>query len=269
MWIISSRRDFSDPDTLSLSGDLFREIDFFNDDSVLSEGSDFKVVSPVIQGKTVLLLVHGYNNEQEEVHDAYEVIEQNITANLGQQYDVIIGYSWPGGNTALDWYSAKRRANAVARRFRFLLQNLSQSAQGVDVMSHSLGARVVLKGLKQATAPNGQLVRNYFCTAAAVDNEIFEPGEEFHDCIRKIGSIFIFHSKKDEVLACSYRVAEFDRALGLSGPEDKEFIQNQANIYVVNCKRKIESHGAYKRSNAMYNYMAAVLNGQLTKFKTL
>ena len=270
MLIISSRRDFSDPNVLSNSGHSFREIDFLNDDTVVRSFQDFGEFSKVIQGN-ILLLVHGYNNEQGEVYDAYSVIQEKIRNRLGQEYHLVIGYSWPGGDAALDWYPSKRRANAVGRRFRFLLQNLSPLVQGIDVMSHSLGARVVLKALKQAPPTNnGPLVRNYFNMAASVDNEVFEPGEEFHDCIGKIGSIFVFHSKKDGILASMYRVAELDRALGLSGPEDKAFVQNQApSLYVINCKKEIESHGSYKHSDALYSYISRALNGQTTQCETL
>ena len=269
MLIISSRRDFSDPDALSNLGHSFRDIDFSND-AVVRSFQDIADFSQAIQGN-ILLLVHGYNNEQEDVYDAYSVIQEKIRNRLSHQYDLVIGYSWPGGDDALDWYTSKRRANAVARRFRFLLQDLSPLVRGIDVMSHSLGARVVLKALKQAPLTNGgPLVRNYFSMAASVDNEVFEPDEEFHDCIRNIGSIFVFHSKKDGVLGVMYRLSELDRALGLSGPEDKAFVQYRVpSMYVINCKREIESHGGYKHSDALYSYIAKALKGQATQFETL
>ena len=221
MYIISSRRYFSDPDRLSASGHTIREIDFSND-SVSHSFKDFGEFSARISGQRLLLLVHGYNNEQDEVYDAYSVIERKVQSHLNNEYDLVIGYSWPGGDTELDWWSSKRRANAVARRFRFLIHTLVASAHALDMMSHSLGARVIFKALKQASTINGNsIVRNYFCTAASVDNEVLEMGEEFHTAIDKFDGIYVFHSRKDEILYYAYRAAEFDQALGLSGPEDK------------------------------------------------
>ena len=214
------------------------------------------------------MLVHGYNNEQDEVYDAYSVIEQKIGEHLSDEYDVILGYSWPGGDKVHEWRAAKKRANAVARRFRFLIEKMSANVQALDVMSHSLGARVVLKALKQsAKVP---LLRNYYCTAPAVDNEVLEKNEEFHESVTKSEGLFVFHSKQDSVLAGAYRAAEFDNALGLYGPEDKQYIQKRTeNIYVANCKKHIDSHGAYKRSDAMYSYISSVLVKKPAKFKTL
>lgn len=265
MIIISSRKSFSNPDRLSDSGHEIKDINLSND-AVVSQLTSPELLQ-MLTNRKVLMLIHGYNNEQDEVHDAYAVIEQNVQQHLADQYDFVLGYSWPGGDQGLDWWASKRRANAVARRFRFLLETLSASAADLDLMSHSLGARVVLKALKHT---NAKLVRNYYCTAPAVDNEVLERGEEFDDSVDKVESLYVFHSKKDGVLAGVYRVAELDNALGLYGPEDRQYILNSArNVYVANCKKRVESHGAYKRTPAVYGYILAALNGRKPRFKTL
>lgn len=267
MLIISSRKKFNDPDKLKSHGHGFKEINLLTDLSVrdLQEDEFLNEVS----GKNVLLLVHGYNNEQDEVYDAYTVIENKLSEHTSNKYDLVIGYTWPGGDKGIEWYSSKRRANSVARRFRSLISSMSKKANSIDIMSHSLGARVVLKALKQAD--NKIIIRNYFCMAAAVDNEVLEKGEEFHSSAGKSERIFVFHSKKDGVLSVAYRMAEWDNALGLYGPEDKAYIQNRAKtIFVANCKKVVGSHGAYKRSNAIYKYINKVLTKVPTKrFVTL
>jgi len=135
-------------------------------------------------------------------------------------------------------------------------------------MSHSLGARVVFKALKQAK--DDTVIRNYFCMAAAVDNEVLEQNEEFHLSISKAKNVFIFYSKNDEVLSIAYKVAEWDNALGLYGSEDKSYIQKQAkNIYVINCKKVIASYGDYKRTKDIYKYINRVLTKRTAKFVTL
>ncbi|NOG47121.1 MAG: DUF726 domain-containing protein [Calditrichaeota bacterium] len=267
MLIISSRKNFDDPDNLSKKGHLFKKIDLTSD----SEIKDFKNEEEFIdeiKKQRVLLIVHGYNNEQDEVYDAYSVIESKVNQHLQNEYDLVIGYSWPGGDKGLEWWSSKRRANSVARRFRRLIENISEKVETLDIMSHSLGARVVLKALKQSEKT--KIIKNYFCLAAAVDNEVLEKGEEFVDSVSKIDALFVFHSKKDEVLATVYRLAEFDNALGLHGPEDKDYIENKTkNIFVVNCKKKIKNHGGYKRSDAMYGYIQEIHLKKPLKFFTL
>ncbi len=218
----------------------------------------------------MLLLVHGYNNEHDEVLDAYQTVERQVTTQLAGQYDHVLGYSWPGGDYRLEWFAAKSRANAVAARFRRLIRTIAGTAATLDVMSHSLGARVVLKALRGMQA-NGQPVRNYFCLAAAVDNEALEEGKEFAESVNHTEAMFVLHSNKDGVLTVAYRVAEFDRALGLSGPEDKAYIENNtANVFVLNCKNKVDRHGAYKHSVDVYTYMLRALGPiGVPRFETL
>ena len=177
--------------------------------------------------------------------DSYQVIEQQAMVHLANAYDMVLGYSWPGGDQKLDWWQAKKRANAVARMFRFLLDSLAGDAGAVDVMSHSLGARVTLKALKGSP---GRIVRNYFCTAPAVDNECFESDEEFADAIPSCERVYIFHSSRDEVLRFAYASSERDLALGLYGPEDKTYIEVATRtVFVANCKKVVSNHGGARR----------------------
>ena len=270
MYIISSRLNFSNADDLLPSGHIIREIDL-RDDSLVGSFSDIDELLPNISGRRVLMLVHGYNNEQDEIYDAYSIIEEKVRTHLGSKYDDIIGYIWPGGDSRLEWSPAKRSANAIARRFRLLVRCLAQSASSFDLMSHSLGARVILKAMKQVVGNNGEIfVENYYCTAASVDDEVLEKEEEFHNAIDKFGKILVFHSRRDGVLSFAYRLAEGDTALGLSGPEDKSYIETHtSNIFVVNCKKKIKKHGNYKHSDELYLYILRSLNDQVTKFETL
>lgn len=265
MFIISAREKFNNPDRLKNSGHVYKEIDLERDEVINSFETQDDFLAK-IKDKKVLILVHGFNNEQDEVYDAYSIIEQKVNAQV-DDYDHVIGYSWPGGDRGIEWYSSKRRANAVARRFRFLLDNLAQHAEFVDVMSHSLGARVVFKALKES---ENKTVRNYFCTAPAVDNEVLEKGEEFSASLTSIGSLFVFHSKKDGVLSSVYRAAEWDNALGLYGPEDKSYIQHKTkNVFVVNCKHVVSRHGGYKKADEMYRFITSSLVKKPAKFKTL
>ena len=270
MYIISSRLDFSNPDDLMPSGHTIREIDL-RDDSNARSFSDVDEFLKLISRRRLLMLVHGYNNEQEEIYDAYSIVDEKIRIHLSDEYDDVVGYVWPGGDSKLDWWQAKRSANGVARRFRRLVAGLSGSAASLDLMSHSLGARVIFKAMKQAEANNGKMpIRNYFCTAASVDDEVFEPGEEFHGAVDRFAQVYVFHSRRDRVLKLAYGIAEGDVALGLSGPEDKSYIQNSTkNVFVINCKRKVGKHGHYKHSDDLYSYVARAFAKRPRRFVSL
>ncbi|MEM9770751.1 MAG: alpha/beta hydrolase, partial [Cyanobacteria bacterium P01_D01_bin.73] len=178
MLIISARRNFSNSDYFSDNTFSVREIDL-QSDTVINGNITNDQFSEMVKGKKVLLLVHGYNTEEDEVYDAYAVIERRIEHHFNDVYDLVLGFSWPGGDQAWEWKQAKSRANGAGRRLRFLLE--SMHCEVIDIMSHSLGGRVVLKALKYSGRK--ALIRNYYCTAAAVDDECLEPGEEFFRAI--------------------------------------------------------------------------------------
>ena len=267
MIIISSRENFVDPDRISATGHIIREIDL-DKGKTLRENIVFPDLLKELKNKNVLILVHGYNNEQFEVYDAYQIIENQINKLIPGIYDYVIGYSWPGGDQALEWWQVKSRSNSIARVFRFLIEDLAKSASSLDMMTHSLGGRVGLKALKECSSQN--VIRNYFCTAAAVDNECLEPGEEFYESVSSCNRLFVFHSARDRILKKMYSAAEWDMALGLYGPEDKNYISNNAKIiYVANCKKIISYHGGYKKAVQMYKYIGECQSKNPSKFKML
>lgn len=266
MIIISSRKNFDTPDEISSDGHHVREIDLNNNN--LIDTLDISSLIEKIRNKKVLILVHGYNNKQLEVYDAYQTISRKINDIVPNEYDHVIGYTWPGGNKGYKWEKAKSTANDAAKLFSSLIETISKSSTHLDLMSHSLGARVCMSALKKT--PDLQLVRNYYCTAAAVDNESLELGKEFSDSVISCGRIFIFHSFRDGVLRLIYEAAEKNKALGLYGPEDKNYIYHEAEmIYVINCKEHITNHSSYKKENAIYKYIKKYQTINPMKFKTI
>ena len=262
MLIISSRENFVDADHLARRNEV-REIDL---PSYRAINYDLDLPK-ILSGKKVLILVHGYNNDQIEIYDAYNSIEQTISTLLPGKYDYIIGYAWPGGDSGKSWWYAKKKAEGAAQLFGELLNSLSCSA--IDVMSHSLGAAVTLGALLQGQSK--KLIRNYFCTAPAVDNESLEPGRKYHNSLSVLDKIFIFHSVEDDVLRKLYTAAEWDHALGLRGPEHRNFVltRDGDGVFVANCKRVVKHHSDYKKCLPLYQYMQSSMSGLPAKFVTL
>ena len=274
MIIISARKDFTNPDELlpETKPDQFKIINLSQSeipDSELSE-SDFL---QKLSNKRILMLVHGYNSAHGKMCKAYYTIEKNVEKYVKNQYEIVIGYSWPGGGSRLNWKLAKENADKTAKRLKILIKNISGVLKSpsniqLDIISHSLGARVILEMLKQLSKEDlgWQPVRNYFCMAAAVDNEVLEPDEKFHASTSQINNIYIFHSKHDKPLRSAYRAAELDRALGVHGPEHSD--QLGKNIYIVNCKNRVKGHGAYKETASVYKYIQTVLTNKQSINKT-
>ncbi len=213
------------------------------------------------------MLIHGYNNEEDDVVRAYAIIDKHINTYVSNHYDIVIGYTWPGGDDPLDYFSAKRRSGAVSRRVSWWLSDINSSAKCLDVMTHSMGSRVAFLSIQNPK----EKIRNLFTMAAAIDNESIQINEPFYSSTQLCGKVYVFHSKNDPVLATAYQVSEWDSALGLTGPEDTaDIINNSKNVKVINSKNLIRVHGGYKTCVPIYLHINNALNGSLThQFVTL
>lgn len=268
MIIFSARNNFWNSDNLSLEiEDAVSEVDLETgqkkDDVTKND------VFSSIENKKVLILVHGYNSEKEEVIGAYSLIEKHHN-KIWKKYDQIIGYIWPGGNYELDYFSAKNRSGAVSHRFKVLLKEMLTHCNEVGIMGHSLGCRVLLKAVDILKESGYSKTANMelYLTAAAVDNESLEKGERYFEATEMADMTYVFHSKNDPVLSFAYRLVEWDRALGLSGPENPAETLNV--VKVVNCKKRVKKHGDYKRCEPLFEYLTKELSGSPSdKFTSL
>lgn len=267
MYIISSRKDFwNNNEIIDGLEDEIHEVDLQTFAMTTKEQGDYE---KLIQGKKVLLLIHGYNNEPRDVMRAYDIIEQNTKSIIGY-FDVVVGYTWPGGDDPGDYFSAKNRAAAVVNRCKLLLKSTMDECTELGVMSHSMGCRISLMAyerLQNENYPKADRIWQYLM-AAAVDNESIETGERYYDATVYDNNTYVFHSKNDSALSLGYRFLEWDRALGHSGPENVADIH--ATTKVANCKRVIKSHGDYKRTPQIYEYIKNELSGTASaQFSTL
>lgn len=270
MLLVSSRQAF-------WSATEFADIDEIRDvllsdpnpasDKPLTETEYFAKIANL----RLLLLVHGYNNTEDDVNLAYARIEKAIGKQVAGRYDAVIGYTWPGGALGLSYPIARARANSAGPRLASWIQKIARKAKTLDVMGHSLGARVGLKALGESFKNPAKPVRNLYLFAAAVDNESIEKGEEFHEATRRAENVIVMHSKKDRTLKL-YGIGDallpwqwldlFDPALGYSGPEDPgDIIDFSPHVKVVNGKAQELDHGDYKDHPAVYGYLRDYLAG--------
>ena len=267
MLIISARKNFWDSNRLtSKKKDPIRDVDL---DTLDGQPIRRKELIETIEDEKVLLLIHGYNTEAEDLARAYQIIE-NHHGNEIAHYDHVVGYAWPAGDDPTDYFSAKNRAGAVSRRARASVELLLAHCREVGIMSHSMGCRVTLLVLNELADQGFQRqakLTNFF-TASAVDNEAIEQDERYFHGSRYPDAAIVFHSRHDQVLSIAYRAAEWDRALGYSGPEDPAAIDPKVRI--VNCKQRVSAHGAYKRTPEVFRHIRAELSGtQFPQFVTL
>ena len=270
MIFISSRKNFWEPIAFSTK-EAIRNIDLNNASDQGTEMSEADFTT-AITGKKLLLLIHGYNNKESAIRSSYNKIENMMTTHgllgPGATYDMIIGYAWPGGDLALSYAFAKKRAEKAAPRVQKMLLSIASNASALDINTHSLGARVALQALKGVP---GTHIRGLYLLAPAVDDESIENGEKFYSSTQACQKAYVFHSKFDPVLQKWFVLGDFDRALGANGPEDPaSIINHSANVKIVNCKNHVKSHSGYKDEPRVYQYLLNEFTGTpVAQFYTL
>ena len=271
MIIISSRKNFADSEDFS-DQDEAADLTLGPGGSILGHQTlEPAEVGKAVAGRSVLMLIHGYNNVLADVLRAYSLIEEKNTALLGESaYDIVIGYAWPGGDTTEDYFGARRRTSVAGLRFTSWLPTLA-SAASVDVMTHSMGTRVLLRGMEPGVPAKSARVRHHLATASAVDNDSIDYDQPFYAATQYTSSTWVFYSKRDPVLRYWYKYGELDLldiALGLTGPDDPAKIARYSkNVRAVNCRKYVGEHGDYKKRDEVYEFIRKILANRHPKNK--
>jgi esterase/lipase superfamily enzyme len=242
----------------------------------LSNTAQFETIgeaelADAVADRHVLVLVHGYRNPIRNVATAYRKVETELRQRglIGPgNYDLALGFLWPGFITRAGFFAAVPWANRSAAHFRELMKLLNSSAHTVDIQTHSLGARVALQAL---TFEHEVFADNLLLTAPAVDNECLEPDKEFHTALASCRRCIVYHSARDQVLRFGYVIGGLDRALGFKGPEHPAAIDKECpEVFVVNCSAVVSSHGGYRASGEVYDQWTRVMaDVPLSRFETL
>jgi esterase/lipase superfamily enzyme len=272
MILISCRKNFTDSRVFA-DQNAIRNYPFLPDLDQFDELDETNLASQM-QGKHVLILIHGFRNPIKNVAEAYQrLLTGLIDAGLmgSPNYDLTLGFVWPGFETALGFFPAVPFANRAAGYFRRLLELASLNARTVDVQTHSLGARVVLQTLGGGTEG---FIDNLMMTSPAVDDEVLEPGREFHRALQECRRCLVYHTEKDRVLKFAFRIGdvpEFDRALGWKGPQHPLIIETDCpEVFTIDCQKVVRSHGGYRTSGPYYEHWGRVLGEiPLPRFETL
>jgi len=268
MILVSCRKHF---DSNQLFGDLHlrRYADLSNTQQFeeITEGT----LADEVTDRHVLVLVHGYRNPLKNVAAAYKKLESELRTRglIGPgNYDLAIGFLWPGFATHIGFFAAVPWANRSASYFRSLMQLLNSNAHTVDIQTHSLGARVALQALN---FEHEAFADNLMLTAPAVDNECLEPKQEFNNALASCRRCLVYHSGRDSVLKIAYRIGSIDKALGYKGPEHPAIIETECpEVFVVDCTAVVNSHGGYRAASEVYDQWTRVLDETpLPRFEAL
>lgn len=211
---------------------------------------DVNRVADRLSGKRVLALLHGYNVD--DPFDPYLRVAANLRIHCPDAYDEIIGVTAPLSRLSLAFLLAWTRAPEAGQRLASALLWSCADAASLDVEGHSLGCRVALEALSC-----GLRVRNVILAGAAVDNESIHRDQKYGEAIDQAEHALIAYSRRDDVLRRAYPLARWDRALGLTGPEDVSRVA--PHVMSVDLQDSIPAHSAYKNSADFYAAWRALL----------
>jgi hypothetical protein len=177
-----------------------------------------------IRGRDLVLAAHGFNVSREEGIKALSAWDGlcRIPEN-----GMFIGVLWPGDSRylpVLDYPIEGNEAIASGRLLSRFLNQQAGGAAGISLVSHSLGARMILQTLAGLTTN----VRRLILMAGAIENNCLT--REYQAAAAKAEEIYVLASKQDWVLELAFPLGNLigeilmhghpygKTALGRSGP---------------------------------------------------
>ncbi|MGD0095544.1 MAG: alpha/beta hydrolase [Terracidiphilus sp.] len=155
-----------------------------------------------IHGRDVLIAAHGFNVNRIDGIRTFYSWEKVLSPT---DVPVFLGLLWPGDSEslhALSYPMEPRNAMAAGSMIADFIDNNLQDAASISLVSHSLGARVVL----QTAAKMNRNLRRLILMAGAVSDDSLTA--EFASVPNKVEKISLLASMKDEVLRWAFPIGD-------------------------------------------------------------
>ncbi len=159
--------------------------------------------------KDLLLFVHGFNVDFESALIRTAQVALDMPFN-----GAVVCYSWPSHGSVLNYDAdAQNNAESVNAFTMFLQQLLADvpPATRVNIIVHSMGNRLVLKGMAQLPLPaNGKPIANLALCAPDVSVSHFQ--KLAPAVVKQCNRVTLYASTSDSALIISKRVNQEQRA---------------------------------------------------------
>src|SRR5712671_2039684 len=223
------------------------EAKIWEDGARLVATSEF---TELVRGRDLVLATHGFNVSRGE---GVNSLSNWAAACELPDTNLFIGVLWPGDSRfipVLNYPFEGDDAKACGRLLAGLLNRDAAEAASVSLVSHSLGARVVL----EAAANLQRKVRRLILMAGAIEDDCFL--DEYAAAARNVEKIFTLSSKKDRVLQFAFPIGNpigeivmrghpyFETAIGRRGPSQPIPLEQQGGAWQVPNEWKY-GHGDY------------------------
>lgn len=148
-----------------------------------------------------IVLVHGFNTNQQRLRDAYHSIRNIIGDNWALGPNAVYGFSWPSQSGAAPWHywTAFNHSIASGEALRQMILDLKQYGyKRVSIVCHSMGSILVMNMLKSIEAG---LVYRVVIHGGDAAWQAFKTKNHFGAaCAAKINRLCSYYSKGDEIL---------------------------------------------------------------------
>jgi esterase/lipase superfamily enzyme len=236
--------------------------------SEVSDGEEAqqKTLADIPTDQDTLLLIHGFNNDFDEVTAAYLDFETKVH-DVGWQGQVI-GFTWPSYGEWFQYFGDIEQVEyASFALINFLLDfRPLLGEQKLHVNTHSMGAYLLIRALVVYSrvdaiaepVPGSLIVDEMTFFAADVSDETLETGEDGNLAVAEASRLTTYFSDNDRVLGIS-RVVHHDGRLGLTGAERPGRLPR--NAFQIDCSTLIETHSAYRDTPDVMADLVQVLEG--------
>lgn len=249
MIIISSRHKFFQASKIGKQIRI-KDVDLLDPRYQNCKDVDEKDLISRVTGKKIAILIHGYNNRFPGLCNTYHQIETQLK-KYNLSYGTVIGFAWPGGKNIFSFWRAKKRANQLKDMQADLIYKITNSADSVDVIAHSLGCYLLLQFMKKS---NMQGFNNIFLMGAAIENDKINKGLSLYRPTKNCKGVYVFRSEDDAVLR-TFPAVTGCAALGYTGPMPKN--ETFDTVRVIDCSGLNDTikHGSYKHRSEIYKFM--------------
>jgi esterase/lipase superfamily enzyme len=148
-----------------------------------------------------IILVHGFNTNQQRLRDAYHSIRNILGDNWALGPNAIYGFSWPSqsGASPFHYWTAFNHSIASGEALRQMILDLKQYGyKRVSIVCHSMGSILVMNMLKSIESG---LVHRVVIHGGDAAWGAFKTKNHFgSQCAAKINRLYSYYSRGDEIL---------------------------------------------------------------------
>ncbi|RZK27062.1 MAG: alpha/beta hydrolase [Flavobacterium sp.] len=168
---------------------------------------------------SLVLLIHGYNNNQKEASAAYKRFLEIQNKKFGLVTANVVGVYWPGDN----WEGAAFYMQAIGKAKKVapnLARDLFEIAEArgylkIDIITHSLGSRLTLETIKELQSlikasgkPSGLTIGRVAFMAGAVPTYYLEQPKKLERALTAFEGILNLYSENDRVLKYAFPLGQ-------------------------------------------------------------